>query len=34
MSQLDLNERELALGAAVAMSVAREDRKENKTNQA
>jgi hypothetical protein len=34
MSQLDLNERELAVGAAVAMNIAREDRRDNKADQA
>ena len=33
MSQLDLDERELAAGAAVAMSIARQDRRENKLDQ-
>ncbi|MFT7576213.1 MAG: hypothetical protein ACI9XZ_002600 [Alphaproteobacteria bacterium] len=33
MSQLDLGERELAIGAAVAMDMAREDRKDNKEYQ-
>lgn len=30
MSQLDLDERELAAGAAVAMDMARQDRRENR----
>lgn len=34
MSQLDLGERELAIGAAVAMDMAREDRKDNEAYQA
>ena len=33
MSELDLNERELAAGAAIAMSIAREDRKDNQSYQ-
>ena len=30
MSQLDLDERELAAGAAIAMDMARQDRRENR----
>jgi len=33
MSQLDLDERELAAGAAVAMDMARQDRRENRHEQ-
>ncbi len=33
MSQLDLDERELAAGAAVAMDMARQDRRENREEQ-
>ncbi len=33
MSQLDLDERELAAGAAVAMDMARQDRRENRHDQ-
>lgn len=33
MSQLDLDERELAAGAAVAMDMARQDHRENKLEQ-
>ncbi len=33
MSQLDLDERELAAGAAVAMDMARQYRRENKLDQ-
>jgi len=34
MSQLDLDERELAAGAAVAMDMAREDHRDNKKYEA
>ncbi|MFY0612829.1 MAG: hypothetical protein JXQ99_14950 [Hyphomicrobiaceae bacterium] len=34
MSQLDLDERELAAGAAVAMDMAREDQRDNKRDRA
>ena len=34
MPQLDLDERKLAAGAAVAMDMAREDRRENKAYEA
>ena len=34
MSQLDLDERELAAGAAVAMDMAREDKRDDKRDRA